>query len=130
MIILTIKTDQPEAEISIYEDERKLADYKWLAHYELSETIHSKIKELLTSVKKDWQDIEGVVVFYGPGSFTGLRIGISVANAMIYGLDCPGVGSAGKNWVADGIKKLISGQNDKIIKPHYGADVHITKPKH
>jgi len=130
MIILTIKTDQPKAKISLYDDDRRLAEITWLADRELSDTIHIKIKELLDKSKKDWTDISGVIAFSGPGSFTGLRIGLSVANALIYGLSCPGVGASGENWIKMGIEKLKIGKNDKVIKANYGADAHITLPKH
>lgn len=130
MLILTIKTDNPEAEIGLYEDHKKIDYYTWQADRKLAETIHKKIKAMLTSAKRDWRDINGVVAYSGPGSFTGLRIGISVANAIIYSLSCPGIGCSGKNWVEDGIKLIIAGKNEEIIKPNYGADAHITLPRH
>jgi tRNA threonylcarbamoyladenosine biosynthesis protein TsaB len=67
-------------------------------------------------------------VFQGPGSFTGLRIGITVANAIAYAQSVPIVGTRGEHWMADGIKRLQSGQNDTRVMPYYGADPNITKP--
>ena len=81
MLILTIRTDKPEAEIGLFEDNKQLAYEMWQAHRELSDTIHKKIEKLLKSQKKDWQNIDGIVCFKGPGSFTGLRIGLTVGNA-------------------------------------------------
>ncbi len=49
MIILTIRTDKPEAEIGLYDGEQQLAYEMWSAHRQLAETIHTKIKELLDS---------------------------------------------------------------------------------
>ena len=57
MIILTLKTDQPEAEICLYEDNTVLKKETWTAHRLLAETIHAKIAELLKSCDKDWKDI-------------------------------------------------------------------------
>ena len=74
MIILTIRTDNPEAEIGLYENEKQLAYKTWQAHRSLAETIHIKIKELLNEANKSLDDIEGIACFKGPGSFTGLRI--------------------------------------------------------
>jgi tRNA threonylcarbamoyladenosine biosynthesis protein TsaB len=41
-------------------------------------------------------DIEGVVCFKGPGSFTGLRIGLTVGNALAYAQNIPVVASKSK----------------------------------
>ncbi len=129
MLILTIRTDKPEAEIGLYEDRQEIAYKKWQAHRELSLTIHKKIKTLLKSQKKDWTDIEGVVCFRGPGSFTGLRIGLTLGNTLASGLNIPIVSTIGRNWLKKGLKKLQKGMNEKIALPKYGAPVHITKPK-
>jgi tRNA threonylcarbamoyladenosine biosynthesis protein TsaB len=129
MLILTIRTDKPEAEIGLYEDHKSLDYFKWEAHRELAETIHQKIKELLNSNGKDWHDIQGVVIYKGPGSFTGLRIGISVANALIYGLKCKGIGETGDRWIEEGIRRLLTGKGVDLIKPDYGSEPHITLPK-
>jgi tRNA threonylcarbamoyladenosine biosynthesis protein TsaB len=129
MIILTIRTDKPEAEIGLYHDKKQLAYETWPAHRQLAETLHNKIQALLQSQNKNWQDITGIVVFEGPGSFTGLRIGISAANALSYSLNTPIVGSKSDNWLDIGIDKLLKGENSKQIIPFYGAEANITTPK-
>lgn len=129
MLILTIRTDNPEAEIGLYDGEKKLACESWQAHRELSVTIHRKIDEILTSHNKKLNDLQGIVCFKGPGSFTGLRIGLTVANTLAYSLSIPIVGTSGENWQIDGIKSLNSGKNEKIIIPEYGAVPHITMQK-
>lgn len=130
MKILTIRTDKPEAEIGLYDDDKELTYLKWEAHRQLAETLHQKIAALLKSQKLDWPDIDGLVVFQGPGSFTGLRIGLSVANALAAGLSVPIVGTTGPNWREAGIQSLQSGQNDGVVTPEYGSPVHITPPRH
>lgn len=128
MIILTIRTDKPEAEIGLYDDRTQLAYESWQAHRQLAETIHLQIAKKLQFVGKDWHEIEGIVVFKGPGSFAGLRIGLSVANALAYGLNVPIVGVSGE-WIQSGIKRLLAGQSDKLAVAEYGAPVHVTAPK-
>ncbi len=129
MLILTIRTDKPEAEIGLFDGQTKLAYEVWQAHRELSDTIHTKIKELLASQHKQLEDIKGIVCFQGPGSFTGLRIGITVADTLAYGLTLPIVAATGENWVQQGIERLAHGEDDRIALPHYGAPVHITQQK-
>lgn len=129
MLILTLRTDKPEADLGLYEDHRQLAYKTWEAHRQLAETIHSEIKSLLESQGKDWHNIEGIVAFRGPGSFTGLRIGLSVANALAASLPAAIVSSQGKDWLSAGIDNLLSGADEKIALPEYGAPAHITQPK-
>ena len=129
MIILTIRTDKPEAEVGLYDGQNQLAYEVWQAHRELSVTIHKKIDNILASQGKTLKDLQGIVCFAGPGSFTGLRIGITVADALAYGLNIPIVAAENPGWIENGIDRLQNNENDKIALPKYGAPVHITEPK-
>jgi len=95
----------------------------------LAETLHAKIQELLKNQNKDWADIQGIIIFKGPGSFTGLRIGMSVANALAYSLSVPIIGTIGDNWQTQGIENLLTGKSDKVAVPEYGSEAHITAPR-
>jgi tRNA A37 threonylcarbamoyladenosine modification protein TsaB len=150
MIILTVRTDKPEAEIGLYDNEEQLVYVTWHAHRELAETIHKKIAELLISVKisdldlsseaakisssrerckLSLNDIDGIVCFKGPGSFTGLRIGLTVGNALAYAQNIPIVARGNSEWLEKGIKDLLAGKNDKIAIPEYGAEAKTTKQR-
>lgn len=129
MIVLTIRTDKPESEIGLYEDGKKLGYKAWQAHHRLAETLHSRIEALLSASKKSWQDIGGIVTYKGPGSFTGLRIGISTANTLAYSRGVPITGTTGENWLDDGLASLRAGKNELPVVPSYGSEAHITQPK-
>lgn len=129
MLILTIRTDKPEAEIGLFEDGNKVAYSIWQAHRQLAETIHSQIKELLGSQNRTLDDLGAVAVFKGPGSFTGLRIGISVANTLADSLDIPIVSETGNAWARQACGRLAKGENEHLAMPEYGAEPHISKPK-
>lgn len=129
MIILTIRTDKPEAEIGLYDGPAQLAYEIWQAHRQLAETIHRKISDLLNSQGKTLGSLGGIVVYQGPGSFTGLRIGITVANALAMGLNIPVVAFQGSEWIEQGITKLQNSESDYPALPEYGAPVHITQQK-
>lgn len=129
MLILTIRTDNPEAELGLFDGEIQLGYLTWHAHRELSDTIHKKLDELLSAHGKRLENLEGIVAFQGPGSFTGLRIGLSVANALAYGLGVPIVATTGEQWTAGGIRALQSGKNEHLAMPEYGAEANITKQK-
>jgi len=129
MIILTIRTDNPQAEVGLYEGVAKIAYESWPAHRELSRTLHKTIESMLADHAKTWQDIQAIVCYEGPGSFTGLRIGLSVANALRYALEVPIVAVGGDDWIDKGITRLQAGEQDEIALPFYGRDANITIPR-
>ena len=129
MIILTVRTDSPEAEIGVYKDRQQLAYKKWHADRQLAETLHQEIHKLLQSQQLDWGDIQGAVCYKGPGSFTGLRIGAIVVNTLGYSLAIPVVASDNTDWIETGVSHLLAGEDQKIVNPEYGSPPHITQPK-
>lgn len=129
MLILTIRTDKPLAEIGLYDDAKQIIYQTWEAHRQLAETVHLKLKEILSSNNLTAQHLKGVAVYSGPGSFTGLRIGITVANALAAGYEIPIVGHEGENWLDQCIDRLVDGANDKVVVPEYGALPNITAPR-
>jgi len=129
VLILTIRTDNPEAEIGLYEDATQLAYVTWTAHKQLAETIHLKIAQLLDTKGHTLHNLQGIACYEGPGSFTGLRIGLTVANALAQGLGVPIVGAQQPAWLESGLQSILCGKNDTIVLPFYGAEVHITAQK-
>lgn len=128
-MILGIRTDAPEATIVLCDQSAEIRRVSWQAHRQLAETLHQKIDALLEQANMSYADITAVMVYEGPGSFTGLRIGLSVANAAAYALHVPMVGTTGDNWVADGIEQVRRGATTKLVLPEYGAPVHLTTPR-
>ena len=131
MLILTIKTDQPLAEVALFDGEKKIADCNWQAHRQLAETIHQKINELLEKHNQtlSTNKLGAIVCYKGPGSFTGLRIGLTVGNTLAYASDLPIVGETGDNWQQAGIARLLKGENEKTSLPEYGQEPNITQPR-
>lgn len=129
MILLTIRTDKPVAELGLYDNTTQLAYEVWEAHRALGTTMHAKLAELLEKTDTELEDIEGIVCFQGPGSFTGLRIGLTVANALSYALHIPIVASRDPHWLETGITGILSGATETIALPFYGSEAHITPQK-
>lgn len=128
MLTLTIRTDKPEAELGLYENDKKLAYLPWQAHRELAETIHQQMANILGEQGKKLADVRAVAVYIGPGSFTGLRIGISVANTLADSLKVPIVGQTGDDWIDKSLVKLKQKEGMSIVIPEYGALPSITAP--
>lgn len=129
MITLTVRTDKPEAEIGLYHDHQQIASKIWTAHRQLAETLHIEIANILSLQGLALKDIAGIVCYQGPGSFTGLRIGLSVANALAYSLGIPIIGSTDEEWTLTGINKLQAGENEISVVPEYGNAVYTTQPR-
>ncbi len=129
MRVIAVRTDNPQAELYLFEDGVERVQEIWQAHRELSATIHSKLKSLLEEVGKQLADIEGVIFFQGPGSFTGLRIGSSVVNALGASLQIPVVAAQGEDWRQKGVARIAKATGFQPIEPFYGADPHITAQK-
>ena len=101
----------------------------WEAGRGLAKGLLGFLETELNSQGKTWNDITGLVVFKGPGSFTGLRIGATVCNTLAHANDWPIVGTMGDDWVGEGLRRLENGENDEIVLPEYGGEANITKPR-
>lgn len=126
---LLLRTDKPQAELYLYNGINQLDSVIWEAHRQLAETIHQKAADLLRSNGLSWSDVSGVACFRGPGSFTGLRIGLTVANALANSLKVPIVAVGGEDWKHVSLQRLASSENELIAVPDYGRPARITQQK-
>lgn len=127
-MIIALNTSTPTCDLFVY-DGTRWHDHSWEAGRTLATHIHQKVAEALEAQGKTIHAIEGLIVFRGPGSFTGLRIGLTVANTLAASLPCPIVGQTDIHWRETGLQRLHSSENDNIILPLYGSDPIITQPK-
>ena len=123
---LAIRSDQAEGQVYLLSTTGEIiASQIWPAGRTLARDLPGVIDKLLDS---DFNQLSGLIVFSGPGSFTGLRIGAAVSNAIAESLNIPIVGSQSEDWLEQGLKKLLAGENQHIVMPNYGADPNITTP--
>lgn len=128
-MILALRTDKPEAEIGLYDSGEELAYIKWHADRNLSKELNRKLEETLESHSLDYESLTGIVFFKGPGSFTGLRIGASVANTLAFELDIPIAGSNGEDWIKSGLELLTAEPDQRRVDLEYGEPPKATKPR-
>lgn len=57
--------------------------------FQHAEKLHPLIQELLASQNVTAKDLEAIAISFGPGSYTGLRIGVSTAKGLAYALQIP-----------------------------------------
>lgn len=128
-MILALKTDSMVAELYLLKDDGEEASKDvWEAGRSLAKDLLAHIDALVTTAGS-WQEISGIIVFRGPGSFTGLRIGITTANTIAYANTISIIGETKDDWRSNGVRRLLGGENDQMVLPEYGADPHITAPK-
>ena len=82
-------------------------EYQTNLGHDMAEKLLGFIHEKLQENNKDFKDITEIDFNEGPGSFTGLRIGATIANTLIHELNL----------------------NQPSITPNYGRPANITKPK-
>ena len=128
-MVLALRTDKPDTEVYVYDNGKQVLAHTWHADRQLANQLLRVLRDQLAKVGVDFAAITGVVVFQGPGSFTGLRIGITVANSLAYGVGAPIVAARGDDWLANGLSRLQKGETDRLALPHYGAEANISKPK-
>lgn len=128
-MILALRTDSPTAEIYLVSNYQEIDQLKWLAQRNLADELLIKIEELLKKNNTQLNDLGGIIVFTGEGSFTGLRIGTTVANSIAYALSIPVLASSGKDWILSGAKKLVTAKSNNYVIPQYSAEPNITSPK-
>lgn len=129
-MILALRTDKPEAELYLINGLKVVDETRWEAHRELSNTLLIKIEALLLKNELKISDLKGIVVYQGPGSFTGLRIGITAANTLAYSLNIPIAAAPDEDWLNKALAALDSGKKlSSVIVPEYGAAPHITAPR-
>ena len=123
-MIILLDTSTATCFLTLVDDEVR-QDFEWQA----GRTLARGLLKFLEEKTGDLHDISGIGVRKGPGSFTGLRIGLTVANTLADSLNVPIVGATGEDWREMTLKKLYAGENEKIVMPEYGAAAHVTSPR-
>ncbi len=88
--ILNIETATKNCSVALAKEGKTIL-YKEIAEegYSHAERLHVFIEEIIKEVGITFQDLIAIAVSQGPGSYTGLRIGVSAAKGFCYALDIP-----------------------------------------
>lgn len=103
-MILYIDTITPKANVTLLKNGQSLG-VKHFDPYQASENTLVSIDELLTKNNASIQGLTGVVLISGPGGFTGLRVGLAVANTLIDQLQLKALNLTTDEWWQHGLKK-------------------------
>ena len=89
-LILLLETTTVNCSVALAEDDKIIAIKEdKTPGYSHAEKLHLFIEAVLTESNKTLLNLDAVAVSKGPGSYTGLRIGVSAAKGLCYALNLP-----------------------------------------
>lgn len=92
MITLTIDTSNDILGIAILKDGVLVGQKVTQVNQDHSSRLMPAIVELLSTLNIKQTDLNQIIVAKGPGSFTGIRIGVTIAKSLAWALDIPVIG--------------------------------------
>lgn len=96
MVLKIDTTKTEEVTVAIEDKKAGLKDELIEKQKKGSQVLLPMIAKILKKHKKDFKDLTEIEVNIGPGSFTGTRVGVTVANTMGFALNLPVNGKKGK----------------------------------
>ena len=127
-MILLLDTSTPLCRLLLIDGDQRF-EHEWQDDRQLAKGLLGWLQERIGEQDRTWHDLTGIGAFAGPGSFTGLRIGLTVLNTLADSLNIPIIGGQGDAWQDDVLTRLQKGDNDNIVVPFYGSDANITMPR-
>lgn len=133
--ILALETSEKICGVCLYFSDDKYFESKINLKNSHSEKIFSSINYVLKSADINIKDVEEIAVSTGPGSFTGLRIGMSAAKGLALGSNIPIVPVPTFEAIALQVKKYFKINSEIIIAERvnsdeaYFAKINIDKEK-
>ncbi len=91
-MLLAIDTATRYASLALYDEMGVISEQTWRSENNHSVELIPAVARMLSQQKLKPQSLTGIAVATGPGSFTGLRIGMSVAKGLCLALGIPVVG--------------------------------------
>lgn len=126
---ILLDTSTPSCRVTFIDASGAWHDYEWQADRQLAQGLLGYFTKIVEEHGMTPADIRGIGVFRGPGSFTGLRIGMTVMNTLADSKKIPIVGAEGDDWREEVVQRLKNGENDRVVMPFYGRDARITTPR-
>ena len=112
MLLLAFETSAKAASVALFDGERLMGESYQNTGLTHSQTLLVMAQDLLIQCGKTPADVEAVAVANGPGSFTGVRIGVAAAKGFAWGSDIPCYGVSTLESMALGL-----GAYDGIVCP-------------
>lgn len=124
MLILAVDTSGSNCSVALQKDDVMLGEYNMNFGKQHSVLLMPMIEDLLQKTGISTTDLTHLSIDLGPGSFTGLRIGLSVLEAMAYALSIPLYSYSSFEASAERLKssdRTILVLHDALKKTFYSA---------
>ena len=92
MLMLSVDSSAAPASVCLFEDGKVIADYYLNTGFTHSQTLMPMIEDMLRNAGLSLEAVDALAVAVGPGSFTGLRIGVATVKGLALGTNKPCVG--------------------------------------
>ena len=117
-ILLNIETSSKNCSVSVSQDGKLKSIVEiYSEQYSHSENLHNFISEALKKIKLNPNDLDAIAVGKGPGSYTGLRIGVAAAKGLCFALNIPLIGINSLQILSQKYKA----KPDEILFPMFDA---------
>lgn len=117
LITLAINTSVQPEYVALFKGKEILEKVEWNGNRDETKKLLPAIVKLLKRANLRFSDIDRICVAKGPGGFSALRIGVTVANTLALILKIP-------------LFEMESGLKVKVAIPKYSLAPNITKPSH
>ena len=106
MIILALDSTAVTASAALWRDGALVAQYMLNSGHTHSTTLLPMIRHMLEMADVSVKDVDCIACSVGPGSFTGIRIGIATVKGLAFGTDTPCIGVSSLEAMAYGMKSV------------------------
>jgi tRNA threonylcarbamoyladenosine biosynthesis protein TsaB len=135
-LLLALDTSTRIASVAVHDGEQVLSETTWLAGREHSTSLLVEAEAALQRIGKTPTDLTGVAVATGPGSFTGVRVALSVAKGLAAGLGVPLWGVSTLDAMAHSasgtdlpVRVVLEAGRARMATALYGADLCVEAPR-
>ena len=123
-MILGIETSGSASSVALVADGRLQAERTFEACMVLNQLLAAQIADLCGGPPIEAK-LDGIAVGIGPGSFTGVRMGVALAKALAHGLGLPLVGVSSPEAIASSVG-AEDGRTVCVLQTARGDDVYVT----
>ncbi|WP_026565264.1 tRNA (adenosine(37)-N6)-threonylcarbamoyltransferase complex dimerization subunit type 1 TsaB [Bacillus sp. UNC41MFS5] len=120
MTILAIDTSNYALGVALLEENQVLGEYITNLKKNHSVRIMPAIQTLMKDCERVPADIRKIVVAKGPGSYTGVRIGVTIAKTLAWTLNIPLVGISSLEILASGVSRYFDGYVSPLFDARRG----------
>ena len=135
-LILSIETATTNCSVSLSKNgETLLLKEDYDSNYSHAERLHIFIEDILKEAKFERSQLDAIAVSKGPGSYTGLRIGVSAAKGLCFALDIPLISISTLEALAHQVKTengvivpMLDARRMEVYSAVFSSDYNLLRP--